>query len=133
MALTQHKDRWTLTFVNVTGANAAPTTTTKNGNTVTNDTAIPIAGAKSISIQSDALTDANHTADDFDVNVITSSDGGSTFDDGTSNIYTSKNFAAVDLIGTFLATPGPTHMKVRVDENGALRADLIVYVYVTFE
>lgn len=131
MSLTQHKDRWTLTFVNVTGANAAPTTTAKNGTTVTNDTAINIAGATSISVQSDA-TPAAHTADDFDVNVISSSDGGTTFDDGTTDIYTSKNFAAVDLIGTLLVTEGPTHIKIRVDENGALRADLTVHVYVTF-
>jgi hypothetical protein len=125
--------KYLLVFTNITAANGTATSVHKDGESIGADAPLMIVGAKSIAIQSDALTDTNHTADDFDVNVIASCDDADTFDDGTTDIYTSKNFTAVDLIGTLLVTPGPTHIKIRVDENGALRADLRVRAVITFD
>ncbi len=132
----QRTEIYRLAFTNVTGANDTADSVVKDtdGASMGVDAMINVGGAKSITVQSDALTDTNHTSDDFDVNVISSSDGGSTFDDGTTDIYASKNFAAIDLIGTLNVTPGPTHIKIRVDENdGAKRADLRVKVAVSWE
>jgi len=107
----------TLTFTNVTGANAAPDT----------DTAIVVEQARSIWAQLDS-TLANNTATDADLNIISSGDG-TAFDDGTNGIYTSVNFGDGE-IKSMLIEPGPKQIKGRVDENGSLRADITATFYV---
>ncbi len=107
----------TLTFTNVTGANASPDT----------DTAIVVEQARSIWAQIDS-TNANNTATDTDLNIIASGDG-TTFDDGVAGIYTAKNFGDSEVL-SMLIEPGPKEIKGRVDENGSLRADLTATFYV---
>ena len=128
----RYKLEWT---TSVTGANAAPDITTEviaAGDKVQiADYAIPVAGASKIAITGDT-SPTDNTATDLDINVIASVDGGTTFDDGVNNIYTSKNFGDAEQ-GTLLATPGPTHIKLRVDENGAGNAEPIAYVTVTWD
>jgi hypothetical protein len=128
----RYKIEWT---TSVTGANDAPEATTEvraDGDiTRVADYAIPVAGCKSIAITGDT-SPTDNTATDLDINVIASVDGGTTFDDGVNHIYTSKNFGDAEQ-GTFLATPGPTHIKLRVDENGAGNAEPIAYVTITWE
>ena len=128
-------DSYTFTFVNVTAANTAPTTCTKNLILQsTADTPMTIAGADRISVSVDTLTDTNHTATDYDINFIASNDpAGTIYDDGTTNIYATQNYTAVDMKATFNVTTGPYLLKLRVDENAALRADGSVYVTVTWD
>ena len=97
----------------------------------TTDTAIDITGASMIAITADSTATAN-TSDDMDLNVITSFDN-STYDDGASagGIYTSKNFGDADVV-TFVVTPGPKWMKLRLDENNSGAASVTVNVVVTW-
>lgn len=117
-------DKWfdlqsivTLSFVNVTGANEQPLT----------DTAIDISQARSVYALIDS-TDPNNTSTNTDVNII-SSPNGTKYEDGVAGIYTSVNIGDGD-IKKMLITPGPHFIKVRADENAALRADLQVLVLV---
>lgn len=113
-----HTKKTVLTWVNATATNAAPGT----------DTEIDLRNAKEISIQVDAASDSNHTATDWDLNVMTSPVSGGTLD---TTVYQEWNFGN-DAIATKLLSPGPNFMKLRLDENGANRADVTVTVIVKY-
>lgn len=108
----------TFTFTNVTGTNVAPDTDTKIG----------LEGAISISIQVNAAVDSNHTATDWDLNIITATTINGTYD---TTVYQEWNFGN-DAIETKLLSTGPNFMKLRLDENGSDRADVTVVVTVNY-
>jgi len=104
----------TLTWTNCTTTGVAPAT----------DTAIDVSRAKSIAIQADSTVSAN-TATDIDVNVIASLDG-TTYDTVS---YAEMNIGDAE-IKTMLVSPGVKNIKLRLDENASLRADVTVIVKV---
>ena len=125
MAQSGKTDLWVLTLTTIVqnAKNAAPVSGTRNGSTVTSTffDNIPILGAKSITVQ--VLNTGGST--DMDVNVHTSCDG-TNFDGGdvadgtvTAHPYTSMNFDGETVSGykSFPVTPGPSSMKIRIDEN----------------
>ena len=121
---------WT-TVVTTAGGNANPDTLTKNGRSVSVSSAIPVVGARTISVTADTTPTAN-TAAEVDINIRASSDDNpSTFDDGATNIYASMNLTDAD-VKTMSVTPGPSHIKVAVDENASADAAPIVYIVVTW-
>lgn len=105
-----------LVFINIIGTNKAPDV----------DTEIDIRNAKEIAIQVDATSDTNHTATDWDLNIITSPVAGGTYD---TTPYQEWNFLN-DAVETLELPTGPAFMKLRLDENGSLRADVTVTVTV---
>lgn len=107
----------TLTWTNVTTTNAEPDT----------DTAIDVSLAESIYVQADS-TDDDNTSTDTDINVISSPDG-ITFDDGVDGIFAAMNIGDDD-VKSMLVNTGPKEIKLRLDENGALRADVTAIVVV---
>lgn len=112
-------DLYELHFTNITTTNKTPDV----------DTAIDIEFATSIAIQVDS-TESNNTSTDTDLNVIATVDGG-VYDDGGTRPYREYNFGDA-VIETFLVTPGPKKIKLRMDENGSLRADVTVKVLVRY-
>jgi hypothetical protein len=85
--------------------------------------------AKSIYIQLDTLTDTNNTSTDIDLNIYTDMN---TLDWDTIP-YAEKNIGN-DQIKSFLITPGPYRMLLRLDNNAAgTRADVYARVYVQYE
>ena len=110
----------TITWTNVTGAGTAPDT----------DTIIDIRNAVTIAIQVNAAADSNHTAADWDLNVITCPTSDGTYD---TTPYVSFDSFGDDAIKTQLVTPGPSFMKLTLDENAAARADVTAIVSITYE
>ena len=107
---------YTFTWTNITTTDQAPAT----------DTIMNISRAESISISVDAAADANHTANDFDINVITCPTSDGTYD--TTPYW--EYYYGDDAVQTKLMNPGPKFAKLRLDENGALRADVTVKVVI---
>lgn len=71
-------------------------------------------------------TDPNNTATDIDLVVVTSPTAGGTYDDSTSYL-TAVNIGD-GVVRSFYVTPGPNFMKLRLNENGSLRADVTAIV-----
>jgi FlaG/FlaF family flagellin (archaellin) len=125
-------DQWVLTaVVTASATDQTPTAGTKNGETVTATEFdnIPIAGASWISVQAvETALDSNS----IDINIHASCDNGTNYD-STSHPYTSMNYDAdTDGIKTFNVTPGPTHIRIRTDENEGATIALTVNVVVTW-
>lgn len=108
----------TIHFVNTTGEGDVPDGT---------DTVLELGLYDDITLQIDSDSDANHTATDYDINVITSPDQVTW--DKNANPYQSWNLNAVDIITTKNLTTGPAYGKLRCDENASLRADVYVKVF----
>lgn len=108
--------KYTYVFTNITAVNGVPD----------DDFVMDFTDARKITIQVDAAKDSNHTATDWDLNVIAAPLATGTFD---TTPYAEKNFGD-DAIQSYPITPGPLFGKLRLDENGALRADVTVIVTV---
>lgn len=107
-------ENFTLTWANCTTTNVAPGT----------DTAIDVMNAHRIAIQVDS-TDSDNTSTNTDLNVLATMDG-TTYD---TTVYAATNFGD-DAVKTILIEPGPKKIKLRLDENGSLRADVTAIVRV---
>lgn len=95
------------------------------------DMPIRVVDAESISLQIDPDNlSASHASTDFDINVIAClSEADLVYDDGADGIYAEVN-ADITGIRTFLVSPGPELIKLRLDENMSERADVRVYVLI---
>jgi len=116
-------ETYTATFVNVTGTATAPTTfTDPKGTTVTE---IDSRDSMSDIIIQMVRDTGNHTATDWDLNILGSESSG-----GTYNNYQSFDANADSDPDIKLLSSGPNFIKPTLDENASLRGDITLYITV---
>jgi len=128
------EDIYTLTWVNATGTATATTTCTwkrgENGSSNlcvsdgSNPTAINTTTADSIAYHCDSATDANHTATNWDINFLIAPTATGQYTDVTNSYFSITGLLEDAVKGGNLTPPRLKWMKLTLDENGALRADV---------
>lgn len=136
---------YTLTWVNSTGtATEATTCTYKHGENGSNNAcnsdgtqrvAINTVLAKDISYHCDSATDTNHTATDWDINFLIAPSATGQYTDVTNRYYGKDGLLEDAVFSGELTPPKIKWMKLTLDENGALRADVVctIIIYGAYE